>query len=350
MKIAFIGQIKNKQTGLGKAINDTLVYLKENTEKLEEIDITDNKKFISSIRKILKSEAELYYFTPSGSIFGNIRDTVYLFVMISRKRKIITHFHNSAFGKVIESNIFIKLINKYIYSKVNKIIVLGEKSKDMFKLLGVEDSKFEIVRNGIDEYLFIEPKKLSEKFLSNRRNIVFFSNMIEAKGYNIVLNLAKKMENNHDFNFYFSGKFFDEKLEKKFKNEISSLTNVEYISGVYSMEKKYLLEKMHYFILPSYYKDETLPISMLEAMANGLYIIVSDVGVISEVVNKETSRLLTKIDDETEKEIENIILESSNCLDKLDFKIDSLAKYYSNRQIQIEIFKIIKKIIKENKN
>ena len=52
---------------------------------------------------------------------------------------------------------------------------------------------------------------------------------------------------------------------------------------------------MHYFILPTSYKDETLPISMLEAMANALYIIVSDVGVVSEVVNKETTTLLPNI-------------------------------------------------------
>ena len=100
---------------------------------------------------------------------------------------------------------------------------------------------------------------------------------------------------------------------------------------------------MHYFILPS--KDEALPISMLEAMANGAYIIVSDVGVISEFINKNTTKLLSEINNNTPMLIKNEILDTSNKLGELEFKIEELKRKYSNEKIQAEIFEVMKKVI-----
>lgn len=343
MKVTVIGQIKNKKTGLGKAINDVIKYIIEKNSKITEIDITNNKLFFNVIKKIITSDTDVFYFTPSGSFGGNIRDSIYLFFMITKRKKIVTHFHNSAFGKMINSNVFIKIVNKYLYSKVDKIIVLGEKSKAMFTSLNIPENRFVVIRNGIDNYLFIEKDKLKEKFLSPDINIVYFSNMLEEKGYKIVLDVAEKIKLDDRYKFYFSGKFFDISLEDEFKKKIKNLHNVTYIDGVYYDEKKTLLEKMHYFILPS--KDEALPISMLEAMANGAYIIVSDVGVISEVINKNTTKLLSEINNNTPMLIKNEILDTSNKLGELEFKIEELKRKYSNEKIQAEIFEVIKKLI-----
>lgn len=343
MKVTVIGQIKNKKTGLGKAINDVIKYIIEKNSEITEIDITNNKLFFNVIKKIITSDTDVFYFTPSGSFGGNIRDSIYLFFMITKRKKIVTHFHNSAFGKMINSNVFIKIVNKYLYSKVDKIIVLGEKSKAMFTSLNIPENRFVVIRNGIDNYLFIEKDKLKEKFLSPDINIVYFSNMLEEKGYKIVLDVAEKMKLDDRYKFYFSGKFFDISLEDEFKKKIKNLHNVTYIDGVYYDEKKTLLEKMHYFILPS--KDEALPISMLEAMANGAYIIVSDVGVISEVINKNTTKLLSEINNNTPMLIKNEILDTSNKLGELEFKIEELKRKYSNEKIQAEIFEVIKKLI-----
>ena len=44
MKVTIIGQIQNKKTGLGKAINDFIDFCKENATYTTTIDITNNKK------------------------------------------------------------------------------------------------------------------------------------------------------------------------------------------------------------------------------------------------------------------------------------------------------------------
>lgn len=339
MKVTIIGQIQNKKTGLGKSINDFIDFCNENATHTTTIDITDNKKFFKHCYRILASDTEVFYFTPSGSVGGNIRDSLYLWLMILKQKKIVTHFHNSAFGNVVNRNRILQFINKWIYKHINKIIILGYKSKEMFETLMVPNSKFEVIRNGIDEELFISEEKLNQKKHTQPFNVIYFSNMIKDKGYDIVLEVAKKMQGNSKYHFYFSGKFFDKQLEEAFKKDISGMNNVTYYNGVYGKEKKKLLQKMHYFILPS--KEEALPISMLEAMANGLYIIVSNVGVISEVIEPEASHLLNINNSENDIQIIEILKNTSLVLENTDFKINEIREKFSNEKIKAEIFCVL---------
>mgnify|MGYP001013771358 CR=1 FL=1 len=339
MKVTIIGQIQNKKTGLGKSINDFIDFCNENATHTITIDITDNKKFFKHCYRILASETEVFYFTPSGSVGGNIRDSFYLLLMILKQKKIVTHFHNSAFGNVVHKYKILQFINKWIYRRINKIIVLGYKSKQMFESLKVPNTKFEVIRNGIDEELFISEEKLIQKQHTQPFNVIYFSNMIKEKGYDIVLEVAKKMQGNPKYHFYFSGKFFDKQLEEAFKKDISGMNNVTYYNGVYGQEKKKLLQEMHYFILPS--KEEALPISMLEAMANGLYIIVSNVGVISEVIVPEASHLLNINNSSNDIQIIKILKSTSVVLENIDFKTNEIHEKFSNEKIKAEIFNVL---------
>ena len=343
MKITIIGQIQNKKTGLGKAINDLIDFCNENATHTTTIDITNNKNFFKHCYRILASDTEVFYFTPSGSVGGNIRDSFYLWLMILKQKKIVTHFHNSAFGNVVTRNRILQFINKWIYKHINKIIVLGYKSKEMFENLMIPDSKFKVIRNGVDEDLFISEENFKKKQQSKPINIIYFSNMIKEKGYDIVLEVAKKMQGNPEYHFYFSGKFFDKQLEEAFKKDISGMNNVTYYNGVYGQEKKKLLQKMHYFVLPSRYKDETLPISMLEAMASGVYIIATDVGVISEVIKEMPSNILKNSNNTLSIEIQNIISQTNVNIDFSDFKMNRIKSEFSNNLIQQSIFKVLEK-------
>ncbi|QLB17523.1 glycosyl transferase [Mannheimia varigena] len=331
-KLIVIGQIENKKTGLGKAINDFILHYnkKYGDNSLYQLDITKNTKFISNCFKILAVNCDKFYFTPSGSLFGNLRDCVYLFLMMLRGKKIITHFHNSSFKSIVESNTILNWINRCLYKRVDKIIILGNKQKAMFSSMQINEDKFRIIRNGIDENIFISEEMLIKKHSKKPINIIYFSNMIPEKGYQTVLSVAKLMRCNKDFHFYFSGVFFDPSLKDKFLQEIENMDNVTYINGVYGLEKAEVLAEMNILLFPSKYKDETLPISMLEAIANGLYIIVSDVGVISEVVNKETTSLLSSIDSYM---LANIIEEKSKILNELNYNIIYYKSNYKNSNI-----------------
>ena len=58
MKVTIIGQIQNKKTGLGKAINDFIDFCKENATYTTTIDITNNKKFFNHCYHILVSDTK----------------------------------------------------------------------------------------------------------------------------------------------------------------------------------------------------------------------------------------------------------------------------------------------------
>lgn len=340
-KITIIGQIQNKKTGLGKALNDIVSYAKEKNglENVEEIDITSNRRFFNHLILILCSKSQAFYFTPSGSRFGAWRDTVYLLAMLFKKQRVICHFHNSNFGNVLESDWLLRFFSKFIYRHIDRIILLGAKQERMFDLLNLPKETFEIIHNGIDDYLFISKELIDRKHAQAKKKIIYFSNMIPDKGYQLVLDSTEKLSG-ENLEFYFSGKFFDEQLQEAFLERISNTSNITYINGVYGKEKGDLLSQMNIFVLPSVYKDETLPISMLEAMASGCYVIVSDVGVISEVVDNETSSLLDK-DDLSSEALTETILAVLPTLDQLDYKVDALRERFENRKVQDKILNVI---------
>ena len=110
----------------------------------------------------------------------------------------------------------------------------------MFDGLHVPNEKYAYIPNGIDDELFIDKTTFKQK---NGKRIIYFSNMISEKGYAHVLEAAKAFKHT-DFEFYFSGKFYNEDEQKAFFQVIEDLPRVTYINGVYGTDKKYLLEKM----------------------------------------------------------------------------------------------------------
>ena len=341
MKISIIGQIKNKKTGLGKAVDDFIQYASKSpdVDSLEQIDITDNKLILSHLRNIICSDVDCFYFPPSGSAGGCFRDSLLLLAMLLKRKRIVAHFHNSSFGHVINNNKLLLFINRYIYKRVDNIIILGEKQKQMFSCLNLDKTKFNVIRNGIDNDIFITTNELEKKWSSPVKNVAFFSNMIPDKGYEIVLDVARKLKDNSLYKFYFSGLFFDENLKEVFLSEIKKLPNAIYISGVYGKDKIKFLRSINFFVLPSKYKDETLPISMLEAMASGAYIIISDVGVVSEVLEGNTYHLINIKSQKISDEIIRTILNSNKSIFKFD--LDKVRSKFLLENIQKEILTIV---------
>lgn len=334
-KLAVVGQLGDPKTGLGKALNDFSSYadaiLEEND--VVEIDIIHNKSYFKHLAKLASVDVESFYFTPAGSLGGHLRDLTYLIVMALRGRRIVLHFHNSNFGNVIQRHPLLIGFNRILFKRIDRIILLGQKQRDMFEGLNIPYEKYAFIPNGIDDELFISEEIFNKK---NGKRIIYFSNMIAEKGYLHVLEAAKAFKNT-DYEFYFSGKFYDETAQEQFIEAIKELPNVVYINGVYGTEKKRLLERMDYFILPSEYKDETLPISMLEAMANALYIIVSPRGVIPEVLNYNTSTLLPEIN---ASEVIDAILDAELPDNYADFEVDTLKERYNSKAILASILRV----------
>lgn len=302
-KIGIIGQFPPPMHGLSKAL-DTLYNSYLNKEfDFTKIDITNNKKFLSNLFKIMFSKLDLYYLTISQSKFGNIRDLIMIKLIQIKRRKIIIHLHGGGFRNILDNEFgnFQKKLNYKILSKVNAGIVLGESLKYIFKGI-IPEEKIYVVKNCVDDdYLISEDafiNKLNYTDTDNVLNILYLSNFIQSKGYRYILELAK-MEKERvavggvkKIHFEFAGEFFDNNERIFFENyiKVNKLEEfVEYHGVVDGENKRKLLERCSIFILLTNYKNEGQPIAILEAMGSGMVIITTNHAGIPDIVKDKVN-------------------------------------------------------------
>lgn len=303
-KIGIIGQFPPPIHGLSKAL-DTLYnsYLNEEFD-FTKIDITNNKKFVSNLLRIMFSKLDLYYLTISQSRFGNIRDLIIIKLIQLKKKKIIIHLHGGGFRNILDNEFsnYQKKLNYKILSKVDAGIVLGESLKYIFEGI-ISKDKIYVVKNCVDDEFVISNEEFNQKMLNLKNQkifkILYLSNFIKEKGYKEVLQLANlaKEKNDERFKFIFAGKFFNENDKKQFfdyidNNNLNSI--IDYRGIVGGREKKELLKESDIFILLTRYKNEGQPISIIEAMANGMVIITTQHAGIPDIVENGVNGYVVK--------------------------------------------------------
>lgn len=303
-KIGIIGQFPPPMHGLSKAL-DTLYnsYLQDEF-KLKKIDITDNKKFLLNLFKILFSKLDLYYLTISQSKFGNIRDLIIIKLIQLKKRKIVIHLHGGGFRNILDNEFgkYQKKLNYKILFKVDAAIVLGESLKYIFEGI-MPREKIYIVKNCVDDEFVMCDKEFYNKMKNSKykdkNNILYLSNFIEEKGYKEVLELARliKEKNDDRFKVIFAGKFFNEEDKKEFFEYVNNHNIrdiVEYKGVVNGMDKFDLLKESDIFILLTRYKNEGQPISIIEAAVNGLSIISTNHAGIRDILSQDEMVVIDK--------------------------------------------------------
>lgn len=317
-KVGIIGQFPPPIHGLSKAL-DTLYNSYLNKEfDFTKIDITNNKKFLNNLLKIMFCKLDLYYLTISQSKFGNIRDLIMIKLIQLKKKKIIIHLHGGGFRSILDDEFgnFQKKLNYKILSKVDAGIVLGESLRYIFEGI-IPNDKVYVVKNCVDDEFVISDEEFNEKLiaLENKKEfkILYLSNFIEDKGYKEVLQLAKlvKEKNDNRFKFIFAGKFFNESDKNEFfeyidNNNLNSI--VSYRGIIDGNDKLNTLKESDFFILLTRYKNEGQPISIIEAAANGLKIISTNHAGIGDILannymicvdknNIELQKILIDIDE-----------------------------------------------------
>lgn len=307
-KICFIAQFPPPIHGLSKAV-DTLYNSEISKEfQLEKVDIKNNKKIFKSLWLILKSKADLFYFTISQSKGGNLRDLVFLKLIELKRKKCLVHLHGGYYRTLVDECLpkWQRNANYKAVSKLAGAIVLSESLRANFKGM-LSDEKIFVVPNCVDDEFLISDAEFEEKLrtLPERKikHILYLSNFIRAKGYREVLELARlekeRCENGNDkkFHFDFAGKFFEETEEQYFFGFIKENALQDYVTyhGVVGGDKKCeLLKQSEIFILLTRYANEGQPISILEAMGNGMLIVTTDHAGIPDIVKENENAIFWK--------------------------------------------------------
>lgn len=144
------------------------------------------------------------------------------------------------------------------------------------------------------------------------------------------------MTGNIKLHFNFAGKFFNKEYEKEFfdyinKNNLNDF--VTYYGIVNGTEKKQLLKKSDIFMLLTTYQKEGQPISILEAMGNGMAIVTTNHAGIPDIVENNRNGVVIN---KNEIDIEN----NYKKLEKIDFKeviennYEDVQKYNKDNYLQ----------------
>jgi len=246
---------------------------------------------------------DVIYFTCSRSFLGSVRDIVLLFGARIRDIKVINHLHGTDF-KFFYDKLpkLYKRIVYWCYSGIDTNIVLLEESKSEFSYF--PHTKVKVVPNAYSKDLDLLPLEKAKKKDGDKVTLLYCSNIMKSKGIINLLQayeqILQKYENielkiagipmkdyicsektiTQEFNLYF------ERIKKRYPN------NIFYYGACVGDEKKNLLWDSDIFILPTFHFSEAFPLSILEALRAGNYIITTNHNYLPQIVSDKNGCLI----------------------------------------------------------
>lgn len=305
-KICFIAQFPPPMHGLSKAVATLYNSALADEYQFEKVDIANNKIFLKNLIKIFRNNSDLFYFTLSQTKGGNLRDLIIFKLLEFQKKRCLIHLHGGYYRQLVDNDMssWQRKANYKAIRKLNGAIVLSESLRGIFKEM-IADEKIHVVPNCVDDEFLMTNAEFQEKVATIEHkdvlNVLYLSNFIKSKGYREVLKLAKlekkrvEIGEKKRLHFNFAGKFFSESEKNYFKeyikeNELSEF--ITYHGIVEGQQKKELLKQCDIFTLLTRYPKEGQPISILEAMGNGMVIMTTDHAGIPDIVQDKVNGIV----------------------------------------------------------
>lgn len=231
--------------------------------------------------------SEIIYISIGQSFFGVLKYFPFIFFAKLIRKKLVVHLHgnhllneyNSLHG--FKKMIFAKIISMFDYG-----IVLSKSLRKNFEPFLKKEAIFEL-NNFFEKSLSVPIEDIQSQKKYSELRVVFLSNLIAEKGINVLLEAVKILkEKGIIIQLKVAG---NEIKENNLSNYFNTLDNVEYLGVIHGIEKKQLLLWGNVFCLPTFYKMEGQPISILEAMAMGNLILTTHHAGIMDVCKSENA-------------------------------------------------------------
>jgi len=226
--------------------------------------------------------------------------------------------------------------NKTWETKVDKFIALTNFSKSKFVEFGLPKIKISIKPNFLAKAVFLNSKQI------DRSGALFVGRLSEEKGLKILLNSWDKSS----INLKIIGGGPLENLVKKNKNK-----NIQYLGFLDKNEIYKEMQKASFLVFPSIWY-EGFPMVIIESFSNGLPIIASNLGSMSEIIRHKHNGLHFKTGD-TKDLIEKVNLLSTDkklCTTMSNNAINDFKNLYTDKINYKLLIQIYEKVINDKKS
>lgn len=250
------------------------------------------KTLVIFLRYVLPSN-QIVYLPAANSLFGNLRNAPFILFSSLFGHKVVIHFHTGDFNLFFQKqHLLIQKFIKWVFSFVDSMVILGESVKNNFSCIAHKDLNVVSIVNSISltDSMKIEKKSFNN---SNEIRIIYMSNLIRSKGYFDLLLAVDLLVNNYglkNIKCDFCGNFLDKESKSarlQFEKFVVNkrLENVVKLNGLVTGElKNQLINNSDFFVLPTYYETEAMPISILEAMKAGVVVVTTKYRAIPEII------------------------------------------------------------------
>lgn len=355
-KILIIGALPPPYIGPSVA-NQKLIHsnLLNDTFMIRHLDTSDRRvpenigKFdlinaVLAIRHIWECIIQIIFYIPqivylpiSQNLWGLLRDLGFIIPAILSRRKIVIHLRGSEFNTTYRSlPVIVKLITRWAFKHVSKVIVLGKSVRLVFDGL-VENQNVVVVPNGIDYHPF-KPNGQA----TNRKGILYLSSLLERKGiYQFIKSLSLVLKLFPQINITVAGTWQSKEEKKKLDLLIEKYKigkKISFVGEVDTTEKIKLYHTHSIFVFPPI-QPEGLPWVVLEAMSAALPVITTAQGTIPEVVEDQKSGFIIE---PTPENIANKIcylLENPNIAKEMGEKGSQRIKEHFSEELYFERLK-----------
>jgi len=233
-----------------------------------------------------------------ASFFNFYRRSIDIIICKLFGKKVILHLRGANFVEFFnKSSLLGKCFIKFILNISDKVISLSKFWHDF--LVGIMNPEtIATVPNGVicSDFKLVNNKKEELGFPDSHIFVLFMGPIGKRKGaFDILDAISIVTYKIKDVSFIFSG-FGEFKGELEQFSDLAKQKNltayVKYVGDIFGQEKYDYYLSSDVFVLPSY--AENLPNSLVEAMAAGLPVVVSDVGAIPEIVEDGVNGFIIK--------------------------------------------------------
>ena len=199
----------------------------------------------------------------------------FIYTKLQRKKLFLRKFGGDARENFLKAHFMLKYYYKYLYSKFDTLFFETKYLVDFFSKYNSHTFWFPNVRYKTIEY---KSRQYHKKF-------IFLSHVIETKGINEILEVAKKLGTSYTIDIY--GPILDIKY-----NELtfSGHENLHYKGAVEPFNVINVLKNYDVVLLPSY--KEGYPGVILEAYSLGIPVITTNLESIKEIVDDYITGIL----------------------------------------------------------